>query len=44
MYEVTDPLLSVAVLQVLQVFVVPEHSESQQVQGPETVFRHDNEI
>jgi len=42
--SVTDPLLSVAVFQVIYIFVIPEHSNSQQVHGEETIFSQDHKI
>ena len=40
----TDPLLSVAVFQVVNPFVVPQHSDPQQVHGEEAVFSQDHKV
>lgn len=42
--RITDPLLSVAVFQVIYIFVVPQHSDPQQVHGEETVFSQDHKV
>ena len=40
----TDPLLSVAVFQVIYIFVVPQHSDPQQVSGEEAIFSQDHKV
>lgn len=40
----TDPLLSIAVLQIINVFVIPGHSDAQQGGGQETVFSQDHKV
>lgn len=40
----TDPLLAVAVLQVVDVLVVPGHSDVEQCAGQEAVLRQDDKI
>lgn len=41
---VTDPLLSIAVLEVVDVFVIPVHSDAQQGGRQEAVFSKDHKV
>lgn len=43
-HPITDPLLAVAVLQVVDVLVVPGHSDVEQRAGQEAVLRQDDEV
>ena len=40
----TNPLLSITVLQVIQVFVFPVNSNAQQVPGVESILSQDDKI
>lgn len=40
----TDPLLAIAVLQVVDVLVVPGHSDSQQGGGQEAILSQDHKV
>ena len=42
--NVTDPLLSVAVLQIIDVFIIPVHSDAQQGGGQEAIFSQDHKV
>lgn len=41
---VTDPLLSIAVLEIVHVFVIPVHSDAQQGGRQEAVFSQDHKV
>lgn len=42
--NVTDPLLSIAVLQIITVFIIPGHSDAQQGGGQEAIFSQDHKV
>lgn len=42
--DVTDPLLSIGVLQIVQIFIIPVHSDAQQGGGQEAIFSQDHKV